>query len=122
MALRLALVDDTDGRFNVPAPSLPAGICPDELQMVVNFYNDCLGKYLEKAPQYGKSWQRQGAMGNLSRIMSKTARLENMFWGLGKDDFVGITGEGADDSLVDLPNLCAFMQANLMMGNSHGKR
>lgn len=33
-----------------------------------------------KDQAYGAAWIRQGWMGNLARMMSKTARLKNMLW------------------------------------------
>lgn len=82
----------------------------------------------EKDKAYGGAWQKQGYMGNLSRIMSKTARLENMMWRDGGPDVsVAMDGSDADpgtehvlETLHDLMALCAFMASNIEEGNKWG--
>jgi hypothetical protein len=78
----------------------------------------------EKDKAYGGAWQRQGYMGNLSRILSKVARLENMVWRdadspAAKD--LGTQEEPIIDTLKDLMALCAFMGANIEDGNRWGR-
>jgi hypothetical protein len=64
-------------------------------------------------------------MGNLARIMSKTARLQNMLW---SDQQYPISADGRGqeeesvmDTLKDLMALAAFMGANIEDGNRWGK-
>jgi len=78
---------------------------------------------IKKSAGYGDAWQQQGYMGNLARILSKAARLENMLW----RDYTLETaqidgGEAAMDTLQDLGALCAFMIANLDEGNRWGRQ
>jgi hypothetical protein len=126
MALRLALVDSEDERFTNPAPPIPAGIDPFELGQVVEFYDHCLAKYLNKAPRYKQAWKKLGASGNLVRVLSKAERLKNMYWGRSRKE-LAIDDIGAEfladleDNLLDIPNLCAFMRINIFQDNSHGQ-
>lgn len=88
-----------------------------------------LGLVRKKDAAYGGAWQKQGYMGNLARIMSKTARLENIVWKDGSPEFgVDLEGGGFDpmaetvlDTLHDLMALCAFMASNIEEGNRWGK-
>lgn len=76
-----------------------------------------------KDAAYGGAWSKQGYMGNLARIMSKTARLESMLW---KDDpsngiGVSVGDESVLDTLHDLMALAAFMASNFEEGNRWGE-
>jgi len=81
----------------------------------------------KKSEGYGNAWQEQGYMGNLARILSKTARLRNMLWrenpwlGTGGDE-ASEEQESALDTLHDMAALCAFFVANLRMGQRWGRR
>lgn len=68
---------------------------------------------------YGGAWREQGWMGNLARIMSKTARLRNMLW---QTHTVDNEEEPVKDTIQDLINLCVFMMLNRQSGNRWGKR
>jgi hypothetical protein len=84
-----------------------------------------------KDAAYGGAWRKQGYMGNLARIMSKTERLSNMLW---KDQVdppavqgaeysmqADLDGETVLDTLKDLMALAAFMAANIEDGNRWGQ-
>jgi hypothetical protein len=78
-----------------------------------------------KDAAYGGAWQKNGYIGNLARIKSKTDRLTNMLW---KDEQYPIGGtdgrmseeESVLDTLHDLMALCAFMATNIEDGNRWG--
>jgi hypothetical protein len=76
----------------------------------------------KKDVAYGNAWQKQGYMGNLARILSKTSRLKNMLW---RDEVESVVPEGQDesvlDTLYDLSALCALAIANIEEGNRWGK-
>lgn len=75
----------------------------------------------EKDKAYGGAWKTQGYMGNLARIMSKAARLENMLWNDAEDGQAEDHGESVMDTLHDLMALCAFMATNIEEGNRWGR-
>ena len=70
-----------------------------------------------KDQHYGGAWREQGWRGNLARLMSKTARLRKMLW---RQNVLSSTGEPVQDTIIDMINLCAFMQLNRMEGNEWG--
>lgn len=76
----------------------------------------------KKDAAYGNAWQKQGYMGNLARIFSKSDRLRNMMW---RDEpGSGDVPEGDEsvlDTLSDLSALCALAIANIEEGNRWGK-
>jgi hypothetical protein len=76
----------------------------------------------KKDETYGGAWQRQGYMGNMARILSKTARLENMVWRdqTEVNEAPGEADESVMDTLHDLMALCAFMADNIEEGNRWG--
>lgn len=110
----------------VAAETYSNGILPKMSQGETAFaaYAEAVQKLIRsKDAAYGGAWQRQGYMGNLARIMSKAARLENMMW---RDDgYTDATDEDESvmDTLKDLMALAAFMAANIEDGNrwGHGK-
>jgi hypothetical protein len=75
---------------------------------------------LRKNAEYGSAWREQGWMGNLARIMSKSARLKNMLW---RRDQVGGSNdnETVQDTLIDLINISVFMKMNLDIRNQFGR-
>lgn len=80
---------------------------------------------VDKSMAYGDAWERQGWMGNLARVMSKTSRLQNMLWR--STPWLG-TGDGESqeeteqvrDTAADLAALCAFLVANIDEENRWG--
>lgn len=80
---------------------------------------------VRKSAGYRNAWERQGYMGNLGRVLSKSARLENMMWRDPGDEEFG-TGTALDESVLDtlwdLGALCAFTVANIEEGNRWGPR
>jgi hypothetical protein len=102
-----------------------AGFRPaSDAVIAFNAYSEAaLDLVRQKDKAYGGAWRKQGYMGNLSRVLSKVARLENMLW---TDDSAG--GETLDDggehvleTLKDLMALCAFTAANIEDGNRWGR-
>ena len=79
---------------------------------------------IKKSAAYGNAWERQGYMGNLARVLSKAARLENMVWQDYTPENEGQEepgGESVLDTLQDLAALTAFFVANLDGGNRWGR-
>jgi hypothetical protein len=78
---------------------------------------------VRKSEGYGDAWRRQGHMGNLARVLSKSARLENMLWRDDQSNGIGasVGGESVADTLVDMAALCAFLLANFEEGNRWGR-
>lgn len=101
-----------------PPPSAPA--------VASDFFQGCVELARTKDKSYGGAWRRQGYMGNLSRILSKAARLENMAWSdnpdLGENGILAESEESLEDTLKDLANLASFMYANMREGNRWGAR
>jgi hypothetical protein len=76
----------------------------------------------QKDKAYGGAWEKQGYMGNLARVLSKTERLKNMVWKdlAEKYEEPGSEDETVLDTLHDLMALCAFMATNIEEGNRWG--
>lgn len=98
-----------------------------EAVIVFNAYSEAVLELIrQKDRAYGGAWRKQGWMGNLARVMSKTARLENMLWrdtpwlgtGGGESE---VEAEDALQTIKDLMALCAFMGANIEDGNRWGR-
>jgi maltose-binding protein MalE len=75
--------------------------------------------FVEKNRFYGGAFREQGWMGNLARIMSKTARLRSMQW---RPAPLDDANETVDDTLVDLVNLSVFGIINRQERNIWGRR
>lgn len=88
---------------------------PDLAQSVLSAFE--LANIKDKA--YGEAWRRQGYMGNLARVMSKSERLRNMLW-CDVMDRPEAAYESTEDTLLDLINLAGFMLVNLKEGNRWG--
>lgn len=88
------------------------------VQLACEQFAGALATMRAKDRQYGGAWREQGWMGNLARIMSKTARLRNMLW---RDYALSDAAEPVRDTLQDLMNLCVFMLLNLNGGNRWGR-
>lgn len=95
------------------------------VQGVAAYFEECTELVRTKNAMYGDAWKRQGYMGNLGRVLSKTARLEAMLWrDQGYADTaeeIKETDESIEDTLRDLANLTAFMYRNYQDGNRWGK-
>ena len=77
-----------------------------------------------KSVGYGNAWQEQGYMGNLARVLSKTARIKNMMWGDHNPedlDHIEHDDESVLDTLKDLGALCALAIKNIEEGNRWGR-
>jgi hypothetical protein len=85
----------------------------------VREYEESLNLMLRKNRDYGGAWREQGWMGNLARILSKTARLKSLLW---KDFYEeGGNGEAVQDTVRDLMNLCLFFMWNRDAHNRWGR-
>lgn len=95
---------------------------PSEAELAFRAHADATAALVrEKDKSYGGAWQKQGYMGNLARVMSKAARLENMMWCDKADgEYDREAEEPALETLHDLMALCAFMASNLEEGNRWG--
>lgn len=98
------------------------------LQPIRNVVGDALRLLEEKDRKYGGAWRLQGYMGNLARLKSKMARLDNMLWrdpdGNGYPiPSLDIAGgeETVTDTLVDIVNIAAMMAANWNDDNRWGR-
>jgi hypothetical protein len=76
-----------------------------------------LGTLWAKEGLYGGAWRQQGWMGQLARIMSKTARLRAMLWA---DQDREDAQEPVRDTVQDLINLCALFLINRQERNRWG--
>lgn len=99
---------------------------PGSAEAVWQAHSALVADKLTKKRAYGDAWMRQGYMGNLARIMSKAARLENMLWrdqvqGLDFDISQDGDQESVMDTLIDLSAMCSLMIANLEDGNRWGR-
>lgn len=98
-----------------------------EAVVVIEAYSEAVRELVrQKDKAYGGAWQKQGYMGNLARIMSKTARLEAILWSDNTGDMSGGEEvhpqyETITDTLKDLMALAAFCAANIEDGNRWGR-
>lgn len=74
--------------------------------------------YRRKSQDYGQAWRSQGYLGNVARVLSKSARLKNMLW---REDPLRGSGESIEDTLLDLINISAFAVINFRENNRWGK-
>lgn len=88
-------------------------------EQIANEADKVLQLVLKKNVSYGDAWRRQGWMGNLGRILSKSARLQNMLWGdlNFRDD-----KEPVEETARDLIALCIFFLLNRGQQNRWGAR
>lgn len=79
----------------------------------------CLQLQQRKALTYGEAYRSQGYMGNVARVLSKSARLKKMLW---QDSWKQLedSDESVMDTMLDLINLSAFFIINWMEGNKWG--
>lgn len=115
---RVPIADDAWLVVEAPA-DYPARVGSGTVLDAARVMAGALGTIAAKNADYGGAWQAQGWMGNLARIMSKTARLKNMLW---RDD-PGLrnSDEPVTDTLVDLINLCVFALLNMRRSNRWGQ-
>ena len=74
--------------------------------------------YRKKNQNYGEAWRSQGWVGNVARVLSKSARLKNMLW---REDPINDEEETVQETLLDLINLAAFAIINMRDRNKWGK-
>lgn len=86
---------------------------------MVAVFEDCLNLAMAKNSGYGNAWREQGWMGNLARILSKTARLKNMAW---RDNVAESLPEPHEETAGDLINLCVFFLFNRRDSNKWGRK
>lgn len=73
----------------------------------------------QKNAKYGDAWKRQGWMGNLARIMSKSDRLRSMLW---RPDPVEDSDESVKDTALDIVALAVFFAINFANDNPWGDK
>lgn len=84
---------------------------------LAELFDDCFQLVMLKNTDYGDAWRRQGWMGNLARLMSKTSRMQNMLW---RDDYLDSTNEPVSETAKDLINIAAFFVLNHKHQNRWG--
>lgn len=90
-------------------------------QGLMVFFDKCVELAGKKDGLYRRAWERQGYMGNLSRVLSKVERLRTMLW----QDYPELTDdmqETVKDTVQDLANLCGFLARNWEEGNKWGSQ
>jgi hypothetical protein len=110
--LRAEAVDDHGTPYSLGLVEGGSG-----LEAFVFVLEGAVNTYWQKERLYGGAWRKQGWMGNLARIMSKTARLKNMLW---RDDALESSDEPIQDTVQDLINLCVFTLLNRGQQNKWG--
>ena len=88
------------------------------IEDLVRLFERCLNLVLEKNERYGNAWQAQGWYGNLSRILSKAARLKAMLW---REHEKPGMNETVEDTALDLINLTSFFLLNRATDNKFGR-
>lgn len=88
------------------------------LEAFVHVLEGAVNTYWQKELIYGGAWRKQGWMGNIARIMSKTARLQNMVW---REFPLESVDEPVQDTLQDLINLAVFTLLNRGQDNRWGR-
>lgn len=88
------------------------------LETFVHQLDDCVNLFWEKNQQYENAWREQGWMGNLARILSKSARLKAMLW---RDLHVQHAEETVEDTARDLVNLAVMFLLNRGQENRWGR-
>jgi hypothetical protein len=116
MRLRLRIESHQEGR---PLDEWQMMEGASGLEAFVHHLEDCVNLMWEKNQQYEGAWREQGWMGNLARILSKSARLKAMLW---NDMPRNRTDESVEDTARDLVNLCVFFLMNAGQENRWGRR
>jgi hypothetical protein len=107
-------------------PVVPVGVSDIPAVQAWDVYAAQVRDLLVRKAGYGNSWQHQGYMGNIGRVLSKADRLKEMLWrdgtwvGTGGDEDREET-ESVADTLLDIGPLAAFAVANLQEGNRWGR-
>jgi hypothetical protein len=111
-----------DGRWRLRLQDLPPaaqGSADHHLaSQMAEVFENALNLAMAKNAGYGNAWQEQGWMGNLARILSKTARLKNMVW---RDKGVESDTEPLEETVGDLINLSVFFLINRRELNKWGR-
>lgn len=107
-------------RNGLPINEIGGTSAPDRTVLALaHVFEEALNVAYRKASGYGMAWQRQGYMGNVARILSKTARIENLVW---NDEPEGDDHcENVQDTLGDLVSIVAFALVNYKADNRWGK-
>lgn len=99
---------------------------PLPLQDLRNVVGDALRLLDGKQRQYGDAWRKQGYMGQVARIKSKTDRLDNLLWRDADGNGYPLPanwdrdGETVVDTALDLINLAAMFVVNFTNENRWG--
>lgn len=115
-------VKEDGGQWRIRLADLPPaaqGSADHHLaSQMVEVFENALNLAMAKNAGYGNAWQEQGWMGNLARILSKTARLKNMVW---RDNGVESLPEPHEETIGDIINLCVFFLFNRRGLNKWGR-
>lgn len=87
------------------------------LEAMRKVFEKCLQLQYRKGFTYGRTWQDQGYMGNVGRVLGKVSRLRNMVW---RDSQIESSEESRMDTLGDLINIAAFAIINMENDNKWG--
>jgi hypothetical protein len=86
-------------------------------EQLIGVFYECRTLAAQKSKGYGDAWRQQGYMGNLARVLSKSARLRNLAWRDGIADEQAVEAE-----LLDIINIAAMGLTNLRAGNRWGEQ
>lgn len=89
------------------------------LEAMAAEYSRSFALVVQKTEGYGDAWKHQGWMGNVARILSKSARLKSLLW---RDIAISGHDETIEDTARDLMNLCVFFLLNRGQDNKWGRR
>lgn len=118
--VRAYLDEKADMAYQTYTGPLTVDSPPTTLQGALVFFDQCAKLIASKNEAYGDAWKAQGWQGNVSRILSKAKRVENMLWR--GEPVLSADGESVVESLKDLANLCYFTARNIEDGNRWGSR
>jgi hypothetical protein len=96
---------------------LPLSAVGETTAALSEVFRECQILAAQKSVGYGDAWRQQGYMGNLARVLSKSARLRNLAWRDGMADEQAMEAE-----LLDIINIAAMGLTNLRAGNRWGEQ
>jgi hypothetical protein len=103
---------------------VPVGVSDIPAVQAWDVYAAQVRDLLVRKAGYGNSWQHQGYMGNIGRVLSKADRLKELMW-QDHNPFDKTSEleeeESVQDTLMDIGPLAAFAVANLEEGNRWGR-
>ena len=111
--MKLVMMDD-DGNY---IPLLHEEQGSATTAKLLDIFGRCVDLQRRKAQTYGEAFRSQGYMGNVARVLSKSARLKNMVW---RDFGIEDSEETVLDTVYDMINLAAFFVINYTDRNKWG--